>query len=521
MKTETRTRRLSGGVAVVTTLALLLSACGGSDTTDDATGPADTATQGETATDPMVPDGTTTDSTVPGVADPATETAAPGAADPATGASGKGGKGTKTDPAAGTKPSTVTNPGTAGGTDLAAAKMIATAPIFGGKGVCNPATLSEIPIGNVSTLSGVLGELFAPVRPALETFVASQNACGGLNGHKIKFYFEDDQGDPATAVSKVQSLIQTKKVLAFVGNIEVLTVDAIVPTIKKFGIPVIGADMTNNTWFTNSLMFPQGSPPQAVAYGYVAGAVEYHKKKNIGIVWCVEVPRSCEQISRAFTEVAPTLGATVKKSIQVSITAPSYVQQCLELKNAQVEAVALNLDAASQVRFARSCEQVQYFPKVVTYPVAVGNEKQFFGNKWLGNAYVPQNTFAWMATTTGAEKYYQEAVRKYNPGFDTGGAASLGWTAGALLVAASAGLTAENPTTKQFLDTLYTFKGQSWTTLGGLSPAPLTYREGSTPKVPYCYYYAVTNDANNGWKASSSKPTCTSFIAPSDPQKSS
>jgi hypothetical protein len=112
-------------------------------------------------------------------------------------------------------------------------------------------------------------------------------------------------------------------------------------------------------------------------------------------------------------------------------------------------------------------------------------------------------------------------VKKYNPGFETGGAASLGWTAGALLVAASAGLSPENPTTKQFLDTLYTFKGQSWTTLGGLSPSPLTYREGSTPKVPYCYFYAVTNDANNGWKTSSSKPTCTDFIAPSDPQKSS
>ena len=106
----------------------------------------------------------------------------------------------------------------------------------------------------------MLGELFSPVPPALETFVASQNACGGLNGHKIKLYIDDDQGDPATAASKVQQMIQNKKVLAFVGNIQVLTVDAVVPIIKKFGIPIIGGDLTNNTWFTNPLMFPQGSP---------------------------------------------------------------------------------------------------------------------------------------------------------------------------------------------------------------------------------------------------------------------
>lgn len=246
------------------------------------------------------------------------------------------------------------------------------------------------------------------------------------------------------------------------------------PTIKRYGIPVIGADLTNNTWFSNPLMFPQGSPPQAVAYGYVAGAVDYHKK-NIGIVWCVEVPRSCEQINRAFLELAPKLGAVVKKSSQVSIT---------------------------------------------TYPVAVGNQQQFFGNKWLGDAYVPQNVFAWMANSTAAEKYWQASVRKYNPGFDTGGAANLGWTAGALLVAASAGLSEQNPSTQQLLDTLYTFQGQEFTKLGGLSPSPLTYRQGGTPKVPYCLFAAVTNDANNGWKFGTSKPTCTELIAPSDPQNS-
>jgi branched-chain amino acid transport system substrate-binding protein len=201
----------------------------------------------------------------------------------------------------------------------------------------------------------------------------------------------------------------------------------------------------------------------------------------------------------------------------VSITAPSYVQQCLEFKNAGVQALAMTIDAASQQRLARSCQQVGFNPKILPYPLSVGNEKQFFGNKWLGNSYVPMNHFPWMDNSTPATAYYQASVKKYNPGFTTGGAASLGWGSGALLVAAASGLTADNPTTQQLLDTLYLFKGQKWTTLGGLN-GPLTYNKGGFPKIPYCLFAAVSNAANTGWAKVVSKPTCTNVTAPSDPQ---
>ncbi len=75
-------------------------------------------------------------------------------------------------------------------------------------------------------------------------------------------------------------MIQSKKVLAFTGNIQVLTVDAVAPIIKRFGIPIIGADMTNNTWYQNSLMFPQGSGPQSISYGYLVGATKYQQRST-------------------------------------------------------------------------------------------------------------------------------------------------------------------------------------------------------------------------------------------------
>ena len=281
--------------------------------------------------------------------------------------------------------------------------------------------LSEIPIGNVSTLSGILGELFAPARSALQTFVASQNACGGLNGHRIKLFIDDDQSDPATAASKVTQMIQKHKVLAFVGNIQVLTMEAVAPVIKKYGIPIIGTDSSNNTWFTTPLVFPQGSPVQSISYGYLDATKNYFNKKNLGNISCIEVPRPCEALDRSIREMAPALGIEYKKNIPVSITAPSYVQQCLEMKNAGVEALILDIDAASMVRVARSCRQVGYQPKLLAYPLAVGNEKQFLaGDKWLGDTYVPMNVFPWQGNTTPAEKYWQDSIKKFNPGFDLG-----------------------------------------------------------------------------------------------------
>ncbi len=511
-------RGMRRSLIALTASITLLAGCGGA-AIESAAEPG--AAQVDTTTAVTdVPAGTDT-AVVPGVVAPDAGT---------TGATAAGGAGTSGGASAGGASTTPgkTATGKTGGagtgkattsTLSAVEKVIATAPIFGGNGPCKPATLSPVAIGNVSTLSGVIGELMSPVRSGLETFTASQNACGGLNGHKIELFIGDDQGDPSTASSKVQELIQKNKIMAFIGNIEVLTVDAIVPVIKKYGIPVIGSDLTSNTWFTNPLMFPMGSGIQSTAYGYLNAAVNHFKVKNVGQMWCLEVPRACEQHDRAFRELAPMMGATVKKTIQVSITAPSYVQQCLDMKNAGVEAMGLTFDAASQNRVARSCTQVGFFPKVMPYPLGVGNEKQFLqGNKWLGNAFVSMNHFPWFMNDTPALKYWHASIAKYNPGFTNGGAAVMGWSSGALLVAAAAGLSAENPTTQQLLETLWTFKGQKWTTLGGLTP-PLTFRKNGNPSVPYCLWTGISNAENTGWASGTSKPSCTDLIAPSDPQK--
>jgi branched-chain amino acid transport system substrate-binding protein len=529
-----RRRLVSTVVASVTALAML-TACGGSSRVQSA----DTATQsaGSTADKapatgaapavdapvaavPAAPDASapkTDTSTTTAANAPAATTKAAGAtegAKPTKKAKAKSGAA----PTVGTAPAAVVGKTALTGRAAAIAAAVTAQPIFGGAGACKPATLSPVAIGNVSTLSGVLGQLFAPVVPALKTFVASQNACGGLSGHPIKFFIEDDQDDPSTAAVKANSLIKNEHILAFMGNIQVLTDDAIVTTVKRAGIPVIGMDLTNNTWYSNPLFFPQGSGPQATSYGYMVAANNYFHKKKFGHVWCIEVPQACTQIDNAVKELAPQMGVEIVKTVQVSLTAPSFTTACLDLKSSGADIIGMTIDAASQVRMAKSCSQVGYHPAITSDPLSVGNEKQFFGEPWLGNDWVPIKTFPWMASDTPALKYYQEQVKKFIPGFTTGDAASLGWSAGALLVAAGTNLSA-NPTTQELLDNLYSFKGQAFTRLGGLTAAPLTFREGGLPKIPYCVFSTISNADNSAWASWDSKGVCTDLVTANDPQK--
>jgi len=373
-------------------------------------------------------------------------------------------------------------------------------------------------IGNVSTLSGVLGQLFEPVVPSLQVFVKAQNACGGLDGHPIHLVIEDDQDDPSTAASDAQNEIENDHILAFVGNIQVLTISNMVSIVNSTHVPIIGGDITNNTWFSSPYIFPEGPPPEAISFGYLQAMTQIYHDTNVGDVYCLEVPQACEQINAAFLALAPQLGATVKSNIQISIVSPSYTSQCLTAQSDKIQAMALTVDAATQGRYATSCASVGYHPQYIAYPLGVGNQSEFFGNANLGGTYVPLNTFPWMDDATSAEQYYQQQVAKYDPGFTTGDAASLGWTSGALLVAASQDLTS-SPTSAQFLQALYQFKGQSYTTLGGMT-APLTFNQGGLPTVPYCLFAAVSNSTNTGWNTAKSvdHAVCTNLTAPDSPK---
>jgi branched-chain amino acid transport system substrate-binding protein len=52
-----------------------------------------------------------------------------------------------------------------------------------------------------------------------EAWAHSVNAAGGLHGHKIRLYVEDDSTQQATAIQEVRALVEQGHVVAIVGQV--------------------------------------------------------------------------------------------------------------------------------------------------------------------------------------------------------------------------------------------------------------------------------------------------------------
>jgi branched-chain amino acid transport system substrate-binding protein len=72
-------------------------------------------------------------------------------------------------------------------------------------------------IGVVVSLTGTYAGLGVPERNAIELEVERANDAGGIDGHPIMVFFEDDATDPAKAQAATTRLIEQVKVVAIIG----------------------------------------------------------------------------------------------------------------------------------------------------------------------------------------------------------------------------------------------------------------------------------------------------------------
>jgi branched-chain amino acid transport system substrate-binding protein len=80
-----------------------------------------------------------------------------------------------------------------------------------------PASVSEIRIGNVMPYSGPLSE-FGAIGKAEAAYFDMINARGGINGRKVRFITRDDNSDPATALELTRGLVEKDDVLLMFGS---------------------------------------------------------------------------------------------------------------------------------------------------------------------------------------------------------------------------------------------------------------------------------------------------------------
>jgi branched-chain amino acid transport system substrate-binding protein len=380
----------------------------------------------------------------------------------------------------------------------AAAAHGTTAAAGAAGGSSTAASHSTINLGNVGTYSGVIGAVFSGAQQTIGVWQAYVNAHGGLNGHPVHVYIEDDGGDPSTSESDVEQEVTQDHVIAFVGNLVPLTASASVSYLQQQDIPVIGGDASSATWWQSPVMFPQGGSDLGddQAIFTIKGAAARGDTK-MGVMYCVEDPTCSDGIQSLIQSGGgQAAGVTTVYSSSFSITQPDFTANCLDAKQAGANFIYFAGDGDSLERMANDCAEQGYKPLFVGDSIAITANLASDPN--LNGLLAGQTDFPWVDSYTPAQATYQQAVKAYDPSLASSATTAAEWTAGMLAVAASGALTA-TPTSAEFFQGLWGIKNNN---LGGLAP-PLTFTQGQPATPSNCYFMMTLNngqfqDLNNG-----------------------
>lgn len=403
-----------------------------------------------------------------------------------TGTGGGGGAGL------GTSPGATGEGGTLGGTAKTSSASAGSGPgsphaagggsaASGGGGGGSAASGSTINLGNVGSYSGVIGAVFSGAQQAIGVWQAYVNAHGGLNGHPVHVYIEDDGADPSTSVSDVEQEVTQDHVIAFVGNLMPLTVNASVPYLQQHNIPVIGGDSSSAAWWQSPVLFPQASGIEQEA-NFTVKAAAARGYTKMAVLYCVEDP-TCSNGTKPLIQPGggQADGVDTVYSSSFSITQPDFTAQCLDAKQAGATFVYFAGDGDSLLRMADNCAAQGYNPLYVGDSIAI--TANLATDPHLNGLLAGQTNFPWIDSFTPAQAAYQQAVKTYAPSLKSSATTAAEWAAGMLAVAASKDLTA-NPTSAQFLQGLWSIKNDN---LGGLAP-PLTFNQNAPATPSDCYF---------------------------------
>jgi branched-chain amino acid transport system substrate-binding protein len=239
----------------------------------------------------------------------------------------------------------------------------------------NPASAAgpagaPIKVGFICSCSGPQASLLAGSEKVAHAWADSVNASGGINGHPVKLFADDDGQNPATGLRDAKALVEQDHVIAVVGEISEID-GAWVPWVVSHGIPIVGGASGNPAQAASPGVFPSGSTLLAITVGTIA---EAKGKTNFGVMYCAETP-VCAQFVPLATGVGKLFGLKVGAT-SISATEPSYAAPCLKFKAAGVGALFVGDNGPIVQRVVAACSQQGYAPLEVTTEAATTGERR-------------------------------------------------------------------------------------------------------------------------------------------------
>ena len=421
---------------------------------------------------------------------PAAASAVPGAAQAPAVSGNASGQETDNSATAG-RAATPNNPKTSG---AGSGKAAAAAP---GAAAPQVASKSQVTVGMIGPFSGVLGVIGASAPKTLAAWAAHANSRGGVNGHPVKLIAGDDQGDPATALTLVKRMVESDKIIAMVGNINVFGFAQVEKYTKEKGVPLIGGDAIDPGYATSTNAFLVSAP---VSTQIVKGLQLLVTKgaSKIAVMYCLEVSAICSYLTEQAQK--SEVGPKITQTYQVSLVAPSYTSQCIRMKDGGIDALYMLMDTAAAARVLQNCATQGFKPP--TMLLGLDATKEMPSIPALADSLIPGATFSPATAGVPAVENYRQVMAAFGPSIGNSGITSLTWAAAEMFALIGTNLSA-NPTSAELYEALWKVKDQN---LGGLI-VPVSYAKGKPSQTKPCMFlWGVQNGAFSAPQGA--KPVC-------------
>ena len=339
---------------------------------------------------------------------------------------------------------------------------------------------SVIRVGNIGSYTGTSGSSTSQLPDVIKAWASWTNAHGGIDGHQVRLYVEDDQFNATQAEVDVRTLINTDKVVAIISDMSVIDADW-ASYAQQAGVPVVGGEGVETPFVTNPDFFPSAAGTAVISYEQAVQAKRFGTKA--ATIYCTESP-ACAGVAAANKQFAGDIGVSVPYATLVPATTPDYTPQCEAVKSSGAQSMLVGIPAAPLVSLVGTCNQ----QGVDAYPILSGGAaaSSVITSSVTKNLLVVDSQFPYFDMSTPATAAFHSAMKEYAPNVELGSEAAEVWTGGVLFTAGVEAAHAAQVTSASVKDGLYALpKG---TTLGGLTP-PLSFIKGAPkPTVVNCVY---------------------------------
>jgi branched-chain amino acid transport system substrate-binding protein len=361
----------------------------------------------------------------------------------------------------------------------------------------------SIPVGVIGSYSGPEASALVGTDKAVEAWADAVNAAGGLKGHKVKLFVDDDGGNTETGIQDVRELVQQDHVVAIVG--EFSTPDSSWASyVQSQGVPVVGGMSVHQAFTTSPDFYAAGADYIDGSYGVVAQTAAKGGSKSLGAVYCAELP-VCAGVVQLFDTLGKSVGVSVKYEGKIAQGTPDFTAVCQAMKTADATYNDVAIDEALTKQMFNQCASEGMHLPLISF----GNiDSTYASDPAFNNLVEVDPAFPFWQDNTPATKAFHAALAKYEPSVGASATSPLtplvaqAWASGALFEAAVNAAGRGPITAASVKRGLYALKNE---TLGGLT-GPLNFTQGQ-PNLEHCSF-AYTIENGKFTSLDGLKPTC-------------